>query len=68
MRLGNCPTCKAKMIGVNYPQKDSVAWRRLVHCSKATVHTFTDDDPILATLDVERIKKMQKEPVGQICH
>ena len=56
------------MIEVNYPQVESVAWRRLVHCSKATAHTFKDDDPILSTLDVERIKKMQKEPVGQICH
>lgn len=59
MNLGKC-WCKAKMIEVDYPQKDSEVWRRLVHCSKATVHTYKDDDPILATLDVERIKRMQK--------
>ena len=57
------------MVAVRYPHKYNLghpgaSWRELIHCSKASVHTFTDDD--LKDLDIEAIKLMQKKTAEEV--
>ena len=70
MGLGKCNICNAKMIAVTYPKKVMFSgangmpvrvWRRLIHCSASSSHTFKEDDPMLKELDFDVIKLMQNK-------